>query len=214
MTTASRRRPTVRALLISLLVIAVVVLGAVAVVVIPIFTHQSAGLSGQVVPDSYVSRDSARGEDGRNRTVEVRSASGDELDMSALKPGDRIVVTGSGFDAGIGIYVGFCAIPATPDVKPGPCLGGLPEGAMDGEVDAEDPLASAWVTSDWAWKSFATHSYLDTKAGTFEVVLTVPEATSEGVDCNVDRCAVTTRSDHTAASDRVQDILLPYGYAK
>ena len=201
-----------RAVLVVVLVLALIVLAVVAAILVPILTHKSEGGSGQEVPTDYVSESSATGADGRVRVLTAHASDGEQVELGALAPGEELVVRGEGFDATIGIYVGFCAIPESPEVKPSPCLGGIPEGAETGGAAAQEALSSAWITSDWAWKSFATQGYDDAESGTFEVRLTVPEPTVEGLDCAVSRCAIATRADHTAAKDRVQDMLLPIGY--
>lgn len=204
------RRP-LRIVLIAVLVIAALVLAGVLAVLVPILMHRSAGGSGQDLPTEYVSESSATGADGRTRVLAVAGSGEEPADLSALRPGETVVVTGDGFDAGIGIYVAICAIPDAPEQKPGPCLGGIPEGAETGEAEASG-LSSAWVTDDWAWRAFATHDYGDD--GSFEVELTVPSPVGEALDCRVERCAIATRSDHTAAGDRVQDMLLPVAYGQ
>jgi hypothetical protein len=204
------RRP-LRIVLIAVLVLAALVLAGALAVLVPILTHRSAGGSGQALPDEYVSESSATGADGRTRLLSATTSGGEPAALDALRPGETLVVRGSGFDAGIGIYVAICAIPESPDEKPGPCLGGIPEGAETGEAQ-ESGLSSAWVTDDWAWRAFATHGY--GSEGSFEVELTVPAPVSEALDCRVERCAIATRADHTASGDRVQDMLLPVSYAR
>lgn len=209
----SKTRPRkFRIVLIVLLAVAVLVLAGVLSVLIPILTHSSAGGSGQEVPSEFVSEASATGADGRTRVLRVETIDGKPAELDGLVPGEKLVVTGSGFDAGIGIYLAICAIPDSPDEKPGPCLGGIPEGAEDGAAAADTELSSAWITNAWAWKAFATHGYADAKQGTFEATLTVPPATMEGLDCRVTRCAIATRADHTAGADRVQDMQLPVAF--
>ncbi|MGJ0202692.1 hypothetical protein [Leucobacter sp. gxy201] len=212
MSTESGRGRATRIALIALLAVAVMVLAVVIAVLLPILTHTSAGGSGQQVPTDFVSSSQATGDDGRVRELRVESADGAPADLGAVAAGDTFAITGSGFDAGIGIYVSVCAIPDTPAQKPGPCLGGIPEGAEEGNAATED-LTSAWVTDDWAWRAFATHRYSVASAGTFAVELTVPAAASNGIDCRETRCAITTRADHTASDDRAQDMLLPVRYA-
>ena len=202
-----------RIALICLLVVAVAVLIGVIAVLVPILTHQSAGGSGQTLPESAVSETRAEGADGRVRELRVKTAAGDLAELDALRPGEELVVRGSGFDAAIGIYVAICAIPASPEEKPGPCLGGIPEGAEEGEASGYQALASVWITDDWAWRAFATHGYDDASSGVFTARLRVPEAATDGLDCRETACAIATRADHTATSDRVQDMLLPVEYA-
>lgn len=205
-----------RRILLAVLAAAVVALvAAVAALVLPIVLHRSAGGSGQTLPNEVVSSAEAKGADGRTRTLTVETAEGQEADLSQLREGDIVVVRGSGYDSGIGIYVSICLIPEDPGTKPSPCLGGLPEGAMEGEAaGTEEAMSSAWITDDWAWRAFASKGYDDPETGSFEVRLLVPPATQEGADCTVQRCAITTRADHTASTDRVQDMQLPVVFSK
>lgn len=215
---ASRHGTVRRALLAVVIVGALIVLAAVAAIMLPILTHHSAGSSGQTVPDRIVSDTSATGADGRTRTLAVETEAGEPADLAHLEPGETLVIRGSGFDPGIGIYVSICAIPDEPGEKPSPCLGGLPEGAMEAD-DPESgkeaaPETSVWITDDWAWRSFATQGYDDPETGGFTARLLVAEPVQEGLDCTEpSSCAVTTRADHTAAGDRVQDVLLPVAFA-
>ena len=198
--------------LIVVLSLAVLVLIAAAWIAVPILTHESAGESGQRIPSDFVSQSEATGEDGRTRTLSATTPAGEPAELDSISEGENIVIHGSGFNAGIGIYVSVCAIPAVGE-KPEPCLGGIPEGAEAGTVDGSEPLTSAWVTNDWAWRLFATHPWEDPESGTFTVELTMPPAADENLDCTVSRCAIVTRADHTAGSDRVQDMLLPIAFA-
>lgn len=204
-----RARPA-RIVLIALLIVAALVLITVIAVAVPILLHRSAGGSGQEIPADIVSETSARGADGRVRTLGAFDANG-PAELDAVRAGQMLRIEGTGFDAGIGIYVAVCAVPESTGGKPGPCLGGIPEGAESGDVD-DSALTSAWVTNDWAWRSFATHQYSDTSDGSFSVTLAIPEAAGEGLDCREAQCAIATRADHTAGSDRVQDLLLPIRY--
>lgn len=209
--TNSRTQRT-RIILIALLAVAVLVLAAVIAVLVPILTHQSAGGSGQDVPDTYVSEVSATGADGRTRTLEAVGTGEKTFDPARVRPGESLTVSGTGFDASIGIYVAVCAIPSDPADKPGPCLGGIPEGAREGTVDTAK-LTSAWITDAWAWRAFATQGYNGDEPGSFTTPLTIPDPVMEGLDCRVTRCAITTRADHTALQDRVQDLFIPIGFA-
>lgn len=186
------------------------VLAALAVIVVPILTHSSMGGSGQEeLPEGFVATTSAVGADGRTRELTVETASGEPAALAGLRPGEELIVRGSGFDAGIGIYVAICAVPSVPGEKPSPCLGGIPE-TDEGAAAAE---SSVWITDNWAWAAFATQGYEDAEEGAFTARLTVPEAASNGLDCTAVLCAITTRADHTASNDRVQDIQLPVRYA-
>lgn len=210
----SRKQGSIgRIVLVVSLALLATVLAVAAVVVVPILTHQSAGGSGNEVPEGFVSEVTATGDDGRERVLAVETPAGEEAELSAVRTGEIFIVSGSGFDPAIGVYVSVCKVPETPGQKPSPCLGGLPEGAMEGELaGGEIAASSAWVTSDWAWRSFATKPYDDSETGSFEVALLMPPAAQEGLDCTVERCAITVRADHTASSDRVQDMQLPVAF--
>jgi len=199
----------------ALVAVLAVLLVAVAVVAIPILTHDDQGLSHQdPQQQDWPLTATATGDDGRERSILVTDAGGGEPDTSALEPGDRLVVHGSGYDAEQGIYVAICAIPGDPSVKPGPCLGGVPsQEGEEVEAGTVQYAPSNWINDDWAWKLFGARSYDDPEAGTFTAYLEVPEPADEHLDCRDVACAIYTRNDHTAASDRVQDLFVPVGFA-
>lgn len=189
----------------------------VAWIVVPIVTSSPAGSSGQtLVVEGYPSRVSATGDDGRTRTLEAVFASGDQRDFSALRAGDRLIVTGSGYDPGKGIYVALCKVPDSLDERPGPCLGGVPSTEEDGDstVGVVEYGPSNWVNDDWAWRLFGARSFDDRSAGTFTAYIEVPTSADENVDCTQVRCGLFTRNDHTALEDRVQDLYLPVSFAE
>lgn len=192
-----------------------VLLVAVAIVVVPILTHRNAGVANQeAAAERWPLSATATGDDGREREIRIHAVDpGGEVDTSALAPGDRFVVSGSGFDPERGIYVAICAIPDDPTIKPGPCLGGVPaQEATDVEAGTIQFAASNWINDDWAWRLFGARSFDDRDSGTFTAYLEVPETADEHVDCREVACAVYTRNDHTAASDRVQDLYIPLGF--
>ncbi|CAN5285902.1 hypothetical protein BH09ACT3_BH09ACT3_12260 [soil metagenome] len=196
----------------ALIAAVVLLLIPVAIVAGPILFHTPQGSSGQTDPvEEWPLSVSAEGDDGRTRVLTVRAEEGD-LDTSALHAGRRIIVTGSGYDPSRGIYVAICKVPAAGE-KPGPCLGGIPEG--DGQVAAGsiDYTPSNWINDDWAWKLLGARSYDDLEKGSFTAYLEVGEPVSDVLDCTVDACGIFTRNDHTALTDRVQDLYLPVGFA-
>ena len=206
MSQSAKRSQMKRRALIAVLIVAALVLAGAIAVILPIVTHRSAGGSGQdSLPEGFVNTVSATGADGRTRELVVETAAGTPADLAALVPGDTLTVRGTGFDAGIGIYVAICAVPSVPGEKPSPCLGGIPDTA-EGAVVAE---TSVWITDDFAWAAFANQGYDDPAQGSFVADLLIPDLASNGLDCSVSLCAITTRADHTAASDRVQDLQLP-----
>jgi len=192
----------------------VVVLVPVAIIVTPILLHRSAGVSNQVAPVGFPTTVTATGDDGRTRELTVTAEDGSPLDTSAVTPGERLIVSGSGYDGSRGIYVAICVIPDALTTKPGPCIGGVPEQVQTDVADGTIQYApSNWVNDDWAWKLFGARSYDSVADGTFTAYLEVGDAVGKDFDCTVDACGIYTRNDHTALNDRVQDVYLPVRFA-
>lgn len=136
------------------------------------------------------------------------------VDTAALEVGQRVVVTGTGYDRRQGIYVAICVIPDDDAaVKPGPCVGGVPdEEQTEVEAGTVQFAPSNWINDDWARKIFGASSNDDIGAGTFTAHIEVGEPRGEGFDCRVDACGRFTRNDHTALGDRVQGIQVPIAF--
>lgn len=113
--------------------------------------------------------------------------------------GERVTVTGAGYDELKGVYVAFCLRPA-PGQLPTPCGGGIDTGGQSG--------GSVWVSSN-------PPPYGEGLAvpygpgGTFTVEISVQLRISDEIDCAVVECVVVTRNDHTRTSDRSQDVAIP-----
>ena len=188
----------------------------VAVVAVPILTHQNQGSSNQQAPvEQWPLEATATGDDGRTREIMILPAEpGGVVDTSALEVGERLVVSGTGYDGSRGIYVAICVIPDSPADKPGPCVGGVPDQEQSEVAEGTVQFApSNWINDDWAWKLFGARSYDDVEAGTFTAYIEVGDPVGEGFDCRVEKCGIYTRNDHTALSDRVQDLYVPVGFA-
>lgn len=195
----------------------VVILVLVAIVAVPILTHQNQGVSIQEeAAEEWPLEVSATGEDGRERSFMVLSPeAGAIVDTSALEPGQQLVVSGTGYDAARGIYVAICKIPADATVKPGPCLGGVPDQEeQQVEAGTVQYAPSNWINDDWAWRLFGARSYDDAAAGTFTAYLLVGPPADDKLDCTVDACGIFTRNDHTALNDRVQDLYVPVSFTE
>ncbi|WP_229842078.1 hypothetical protein [Pseudolysinimonas yzui] len=187
----------------------------VGMVIVPILTHVDQGDANQVLPDEeWPLEATATGDDGRERRIQIVAVEpGTTVDTSALAPGDRFVVSGTGYDPARGIYVAICAIPDDPSQKPGPCLGGVPDQEAVEVAEGTIQFApSNWINDDWAWRLFGARSYDDRDTGTFTAYIEVPPTADENVDCSEVACALYTRNDHTAANDRVQDVYIPLGF--
>lgn len=188
----------------------------IVIVIVPIVTHVDQGGANQdEAAEEWPLVATATGDDGREREIRILSVEpGGDVDTSALMPGDRFAVSGTGYDPARGIYVAICAIPADPATKPGPCLGGVP--SQEGVASQEGAIEFApsnWINDDWAWKLFGARSYDDRASGTFTAYLEVPATSDDAVDCREVACALYTRNDHTASNDRVQDLFIPLGFA-
>lgn len=183
--------------------------------IVPILTHVPQGdANQQTSDDEWPLEATATGDDGRERSIQIVSVEpGGTVDTSALAPGDRFVVSGTGYDPARGIYVAICAIPDDPGTKPGPCLGGVPDQeAVEVDEGTIQFAPSNWINDDWAWRLFGARSFDDRDAGTFTAYIEVPPTADENVDCREVACALYTRNDHTAANDRVQDVYIPLGF--
>ena len=121
---------------------------------------------------------------------------------TGLNPqGQRLTVTGKGFDPRVGIYVAFCVVPA-PGQAPSPCGGGA-------NVSASNP-ASVWVSSNPPPYGVGLAKPYG-KGGTFKVTLQVTAMIGD-VDCRVTACGVVTRADHTRSGDRRFDVIVPVSF--
>jgi hypothetical protein len=108
--------------------------------------------------------------------------------------GQKVKVTGSGYDESKGVYVAFCAYQGAGQL-PSPCLGGAD---MSG-----DAHTSAWIANDDPYGAGLATPYGD--GGSFSVELTLA-AKDDNVDCFKVTCAVVTRVDHRSSADRSQDV--------
>jgi hypothetical protein len=214
---ASGKRSFPRILGWTLGVLLLLTLFFVAWVVVPIATGSPQGSSGQeLVVEGYPTTVSARGDDGRTRQLSVQTPSGDPVDMGSIRAGDRIVVSGKGYNPASGIYVAVCKVPERIGQRPGPCLGGVPSTELDGDVspDVVEYAPSNWINDDWAWRLFGARSFDDRTLGTFTAYIEITSPSDTEVDCTVVSCGLYTRNDHTALADRVQDLYLPVFFTK
>ena len=193
----------------------VIVLVPVAIVAVPIFTHQNQGQSHQdSAAEEWPLTVTAEGDDGRTRSFDVLAPEpGGTVDTSSLKRDDRFVVSGTGYDGTRGIYVAICKIPDEAGGKPGPCIGGVPkQEAQETTAGTIQYAPSNWINDDWAWKLFGARSYDDPATGTFTAYIEVGDSSDEKLDCTKAKCGIYTRNDHTALNDRVQDLYVPVGF--
>lgn len=197
---------------------AVVVAAGVVVawVVVPIVTATPQGSSGQeLAVEGFPESVTATGDDGRTRVLSATRESSDGRGLDVLISGDRIIVTGSGYNPDSGIYVALCAVPTAVDLKPGPCLGGVPStmpsaGNIAGAIEYGP---SNWINDQWAWRLFGARSFDNRETGEFTAYIEVSGFRDDVVNCQEVRCGLYTRNDHTALDDRVQDLYIPVDFA-
>jgi len=117
--------------------------------------------------------------------------------------GETVRVTGSGYDITKGIYVALCVI-QPPDQQPSPCGGGIDRAGASG--------ASIWISSNPpTYGSGLAIPYGE--GGSFDVEFSVSPTINDAVDCRAVECAIVTKSDHTIAVDRSQDLVVPVTFA-
>ena len=196
-------------------------IGVLAVVVawiaLPIVTAEPGGSSGQTLnQEGFPLEVSATGDDGRTRTLQAEVEGAPGRDLSSLTVGDRIIVSGSGYDGNSGIYVAVCKVPDAADQRPGPCLGGVPSTEVDGDETegVVEYAASNWINDEWAWRLFGARSFDDPRSGTFTAYIEIQSASDENVDCTAVACGLYSRNDHTDLENRVQDLYLPVGFSE
>jgi len=186
----------------------VAVVGFTGFLLAPFVLPGETGASGQsFITDGYPSTIQATGEDGRTRTLSVSDSDGEPVALDQVSEGDRLIVTGRGFDSSRGIYVAICQVPDAWDVRPGPCLGGIP--LLDDESGGAGSIEwgpSNWINQEWAWRLFGARSYDSGQEGSFTAYLVVPPAVDEQANCQTHQCGVYTRNDHTAIDNRMQDL--------
>jgi hypothetical protein len=194
----------------------VVVAGALAAwLVVPIVTATPQGSSGQeLVVEGFPESVTATGDDGRTRVLAATREGSDDRGLDALIAGDRIIVTGSGYNPESGIYVALCAVPKAVELKPGPCLGGVPSTMPSGDAIAGviEYGPSNWINDQWAWRLFGARSFDDRETGEFTAYIEVPGFRDDVVNCLEVACGLYTRNDHTALDDRVQDLYIPVDF--
>lgn len=125
----------------------------------------------------------------------LRASRTDQLDPA----GERITVSGSGYDVSKGIYVAYCVVPP-PGMPPGPCGGGEDRAGASG--------ASAWISSNPPPYGAGVATPYG-PGGSFTVEVFVRPELNPATDCRRVRCAIVTRNDHMRSSDRSQDLFLP-----
>ncbi|RIJ69791.1 hypothetical protein D1871_21275 [Nakamurella silvestris] len=163
-----------------------------------VFAALTALLFGLIAPASALASEPVSVSDG-TRTLTVSVA--ENVDPA----GQKVTVTGDGFDESKGIYVAFC-VDTGPGKVPTPCLGGVDmEGTTGGSV---------WISSNPPPYGEGLALPYET-GGSFAVSLNLAAVDEiNGVDCRAVACVVTSRNDHTRSGDRSQDLRIPVTFAE
>jgi len=111
-----------------------------------------------------------------------------------VRTGQSITATLTNVPAGEGVYVEFCAQPATAGARPTACYG-----------------QGAWATPNSAMWPYGA---VDIAAPvTVSTALTFTATDTSSVDCSAQVCGVFVRRDHLAGSDTTLDTFLPVTFA-
>jgi len=148
-----------------------------------------------------------------HRTVTAGQATF-ELDLLAAPvvlptDGGTVLVAGTGYNRAQGIFLAFCAIPAS--VRPGnpatyttlptPCLGGREAGDGSARRITDTGTGTPGITLPYG------------PGGSFVTTLNVRPRITDGVECGEEvRCAIVTRADFTATGDRSYDQYVPVSF--
>src|SRR5690625_3354010 len=150
---------------------------------------------------------------GTAQTAAAASASGPDGQQVTVTPSDglnpagqRVTVSGSGFDVAKGIYVGIC-VDNGPGRQPSPCIGGVDMEGAGG--------SSAWISSNppASGEGLAQPFQQSGGKGSFSTTLLVKAADAFG-DCLAPasgprRRGIGTRADPPPTRDRRADVYVP-----
>ena len=130
----------------------------------------------------------------------VKGPRGQALTVSqttGIADGDRVTVTGKGYNLKVGIYVTYCVIP--PKGKRPELCGPFDITGQNNQsvwISSNPPLYAALLVKPFG------------KGGTFKVTIPVNKMIGTN-DCTVVKCAVLTRADHTLTDYRAADVIVP-----
>ncbi len=124
-------------------------------------------------------------------------------EVSNLRDGQLVRITGTGYNKKVGIYLAFCEIPKKGSL-PTNCAGGM---NLEG-----DSQSSYWISSNApAYAGDLVKAY--TQRGGFILNLRVSRYFGD-IDCAKKKCAILTRADHTMPAYRKADVVIPVSFRK
>jgi hypothetical protein len=135
-----------------------------------------------------------------------------ESSSTTVSPSGSIAIAGDGYNTGQGIILAFCVIPvdvevgdpSTYNTRSGPCLPGQEN--LDGSARriTNDATGTPYITIPYG----PNGSFL-TSLDNLRPVIT------NGIVCDVNvRCAIVTRTDHTATQNRLYDQYIPVHFPR
>ena len=114
-----------------------------------------------------------------------------------LVDGQKVLLTGKGYNTKVGIYVTYCVLPK-PGVRPSEC-GPFDITGKNNEsvwVSSNPPVYAALLVTPFG------------KGGTFKLRIKATRMIGD-FDCKKVRCGFVTRADHTNGSYRKADVFIP-----
>lgn len=142
---------------------------------------------------------------GATSSVTSKGAKGQAFTASAarnLADGQKVILTGRGYNTKLGIYVTYCVIP--------------PKGSKPSECGPFDITgknnSSFWISSNPPVYALPLVTPFG-KGGTFKVSMAATRKIGDQ-DCAIVRCAFTTRADHLSGDNRTADVFIPVSFAK
>ncbi len=125
------------------------------------------------------------------------------ISSSILKSAATVIVSGSGFDETVGIYLAYCVVPKK-GALPTPCGGGVNKSGIGD--------ASYWISSNPP--PYGTGLAIAFQpGGRFAQKLEISKKIGV-IDCTKIKCAITVRSDHLHGGDRTHDLFIPISFSK
>lgn len=123
--------------------------------------------------------------------------------VSGIKPGEKIIVSGSHFDETVGIYLAICKVVKKTEI-PSPCGGGIDKKGTTG--------ASIWISSNPPPYGVGLAKEFQ-PGGRFSFAIKVSPFIGKQ-DCRKIKCAIYIRADHTRTDDRSFDLSIPISFIK
>ena len=136
----------------------------------------------------------------QSSAVTAKGSKGQTLKVSATKnlvDGASVTAVGKGYDTKTGIYLTYCVVPKK-GKRPEIC------GPFDVTGQSND---SFWISNNPPIYAALFVDRFGPK-GTFKLKIKVKRFIDDK-DCKKLKCAVLTRADHTASSNRSADVIVP-----